>query len=56
VCRPTDVTWGDVEETVTVHDSDRGKFGGINCIVQFVFETNGRVAPSRVNDRCANMV
>jgi hypothetical protein len=41
---------------VTAHVSSRGKFGGINCIVRFVFETNGRVAPDRVNTRCANMV
>lgn len=37
---------------VTEHRSDAGKFGGINCIVQFVFETNGRTAPNRVNQRC----
>jgi hypothetical protein len=41
---------------VTAHDPDRGKFGGINCIVQFVFETNGRAAPNRVNERCTTMV
>ena len=29
-----------------------GKFGGINCIVRFVFETNRRVAPQRVTQRC----
>jgi hypothetical protein len=40
---------------VTAHVSDRGKFGGINCIVRFVFETNGRAAPDRVNQRCASM-
>jgi hypothetical protein len=39
---------------VTEHDPGRGKFGGINCIVRFVFETNGRVAPDRVNQRCTN--
>jgi hypothetical protein len=41
---------------VTVHDTAQGKFGGINCIVRFVFETNGRAAPARVNDRCTSMV
>jgi outer membrane protein OmpA-like peptidoglycan-associated protein len=40
---------------VTEHAADRGKFGGINCIVRFVFETNGRNAPDRVNRRCASM-
>lgn len=40
---------------VTEHRSDAGKFGGINCIVQFVFETNGRTAPDRVNERCRDM-
>lgn len=40
---------------VTSHRDDAGKFGGINCIVQFVFETNARTAPSRVNERCQNM-
>ncbi len=29
-----------------------GKFGGINCIVRFVFEVNGLTAPKRVVDRC----
>jgi hypothetical protein len=42
---------------VTEHDTHPdgrsvGKFGGINCIVQFVFEINGQAAPSRVSDRC----
>ena len=40
---------------VTAHASDRGKFGGINCIVQFVFETNSRTVPSRVKERCRHM-
>ncbi len=40
---------------VTAHADDRGKFGGINCIVRFVFETNGRNAPDRVNRRCMSM-
>jgi outer membrane protein OmpA-like peptidoglycan-associated protein len=40
---------------VTAHAADRGKFGGINCIVRFVFETNGRSAPARVNQRCMGM-
>ena len=41
---------------VTEHRSDAGKFGGINCLVQPVFETNGRAAPDRVHERCTNMV
>ena len=40
---------------VTEHGADRGKFGGINCIVRFVFEANGRNAPDRVNRRCTAM-
>lgn len=40
---------------VTEHTTDRGKFGGINCIVRFVFEANGRAAPDRVNRRCTSM-
>ncbi|WP_027577965.1 OmpA family protein [Bradyrhizobium sp. Ai1a-2] len=40
---------------VTEHVADRGKFGGINCIVRFVFEANGRNAPDRVNQRCTAM-
>jgi OmpA family protein len=40
---------------VTEHVADRGKFGGINCIVRFVFEANGRNAPDRVNRRCTAM-
>lgn len=33
-----------------------GKFGGINCIVQFVFEVNGQTAPARVSNRCGATV
>jgi hypothetical protein len=40
---------------VTAHVSNRGKFGGINCIVQFVFETNSRHVPGRVKERCRHM-
>ena len=40
---------------VTEHAADRGKFGGINCIVRFVFEANSRSAPARVNQRCTAM-
>ena len=29
-----------------------GKFGGINCIVQFVFQINRRTPPQRVTNRC----
>jgi hypothetical protein len=39
---------------VTAHRADPGKFGGINCIVQFVFETNSRFAPGRVSKRCTD--
>jgi len=40
---------------VTEHRTTAGKFGGINCIVRFVFETNRRTAPDRVNQRCTDM-
>ena len=30
-----------------------GKFGGINCITQFVFEINGKKPPARVTIRCS---
>jgi LAS superfamily LD-carboxypeptidase LdcB len=40
---------------VTAHVSDRGKFGGIYCILRFVFEANRRTPPDRVNQRCASM-
>src|SRR3972149_1184540 len=40
---------------VTAHVTGRGKVGGILCILQFVFETNGRTAPDRVNERCKTM-
>jgi hypothetical protein len=40
---------------VTQHDPKRGKFGGINCIVQFVFAKNRRTVPSRVRQRCSAM-
>lgn len=41
---------------VTEHRSNAGKFGGINCILRFVFEANGRTAPGRVNQACTDMV
>jgi hypothetical protein len=40
---------------VTAHVPGRGKFGGINCIVQFAFETNRRVAPVWVSQPCTTM-
>ena len=40
---------------VTEHRSDAGKFGGINCIVQFVFNANARTPPARVTQRCTDM-
>lgn len=40
---------------VTEHRDNAGKFGGINCIVQFVFEANRRTAPTRVTQRCTDM-
>jgi|SRR5262245_1524579 len=40
---------------VTEHRATAGKFGGINCIVRFVFEANSRAAPARVNQRCTAM-
>lgn len=39
---------------VTEHVMNRGKFGGIDCILKFVFETNGRAAPQLESDGCAN--
>lgn len=39
---------------VTAHVMNRGKFGGIDCILKFVFEANGRVAPQLESDGCAN--
>ncbi|HSW11467.1 MAG TPA: hypothetical protein VLI06_01435 [Solimonas sp.] len=39
---------------VTEHRSTAGKFGGINCIVRYVFEANRRTAPARVNQRCTD--
>ncbi len=42
-------------QNVTEHRKNAGKFGGINCIVEFVFEINARTAPSRVNERCRDM-
>ena len=39
---------------VTEHRSDSGKFGGIYCIVQFVFEINGRLQPALFNKRCTD--
>lgn len=41
---------------VTAHDPSRGKFGGIYCIQQFVFETNGLVAPNWLKKHCEKMV
>jgi hypothetical protein len=38
---------------VTEHVLDRGKFGGIDCILVFVFETNGQAAPQLESDGCA---
>lgn len=40
---------------VTEHRDNAGKFGGINCIVQFAFQANGRTPPSRVSQRCTDM-
>ena len=40
---------------VTQHVSTAGKFGGINCIVQFAFEANRRSPPARVTQRCTGM-
>ncbi|MEQ6342565.1 MAG: M35 family metallopeptidase [Gammaproteobacteria bacterium] len=40
---------------VTEHRSDAEKFGGIYCIVQFVFETNSRAAPAWSNKPCTDM-
>ena len=40
---------------VTEHRSNAGKFGGINCIVRFVFDANERGAPGRVTQACTDM-
>lgn len=40
---------------VTEHRPDAGKFGGINCIVQFVFDASKRTPPARVSKRCTDM-
>jgi hypothetical protein len=40
---------------VTAHRDDRGKFGGVHCILQFVFETSARTAPDRVTAGCSRM-
>ena len=39
---------------VTEHVMNRGKFGGIDCIVQFVFERNNRVAPDLERKGCSD--
>jgi hypothetical protein len=42
---------------VTEHPSksrpNPGKFGGVNCILQFIFEANRRTAPPRVLQACS---
>jgi hypothetical protein len=40
---------------VTEHRATAGKFGGIHCILRFVFETNGMAAEQRNLDACARM-
>jgi hypothetical protein len=40
---------------VTEHRDSAGKFGGINCILQFIFESNRRIAPPRVLKACSEM-
>lgn len=40
---------------VTEHRTTAGKFGGVNCILRFVFEANRRSAPARVNKACSDM-
>lgn len=40
---------------VTEHRDTAGKFGGINCIVQFAFEASRRTPPIRVTQRCTDM-
>ena len=41
---------------VTAHVASRGKFGGIDCIVQFVFETNNRTPPALELQGCTDAV
>jgi hypothetical protein len=38
---------------VTEHRTKAGKFGGIYCIQQFVFQVNGSTGPKLFNERCA---
>jgi hypothetical protein len=38
---------------VTEHRTTAGKFGGIHCILRFVFETNGMATEQRNLDACA---
>lgn len=40
---------------VTEHRDSAGKFGGINCIVQFAFNASRRTPPARVTQRCTDM-
>ncbi len=40
---------------VTEHRDSAGKFGGINCIVQFAFNANRRTPPARVTKSCTDM-
>lgn len=40
---------------VTEHRDTAGKFGGINCIVQFAFNASRRAPPARVTQRCTDM-
>ena len=40
---------------VTEHRDTAGKFGGINCIVQFAFNASRRTPPARVTQRCTDM-
>jgi hypothetical protein len=41
-----------VTEHISKSRPKPGKFGGVNCILRFVFEANSRIAPPRVNSGC----
>ncbi len=41
-----------VTEHVSASRPKPGKFGGVNCLLRFVFEANSRIAPPRVNSAC----
>ena len=55
---PFHITLGRYVTEHSTHSNGRsvGKFGDINCTVQFVFEINGLMPPQRVIDRCRKII